>query len=467
LKNILVGSRDEVLLRTIKNCLGYNYAIDSAVSSKASLDIFATKKYDFVFIDISFLDLDNNKDYKKHLKAYWNIFPDTEIIVLTPSSLIRNAVEIVKAGASDYLTIPLNKDDIKYVVERIEEQSRIKSELDYHRNIVLTGDSLNPLRTNSSLMKEIYNDIRSVAKTNSTVLITGETGTGKGVFAKLLHQHSQRSNQQFIAVHCGAIPDNLLESDLFGHEKGAFTGAIRRKLGKFEIAEGGTIFLDEIGTISTSMQVKLLQVLQDKIFYRVGGEQPVQSDVRIIAATNSNLEKMGETGEFRTDLYYRLNVFQIEAPPLRDRLEDIILLVESIIERLNKFNKKEITGVHEEVLQAFNEYEWPGNIRELENLIERAFILEESQILTPKSFPIRLFKEKFRKLVSQVDTNKSLEEVRHTEIERVEKEYLKEQLKTQKGKIKQTALAAGLSERQLHNLMVKYHLDKVDFKNSM
>ncbi|PKL89581.1 MAG: Fis family transcriptional regulator [Ignavibacteriae bacterium HGW-Ignavibacteriae-2] len=466
MKNILIASKKSEAVETIKDFLSNSYLIDTASSNKTSLDLFTQKKYDFLFIDLGFLETEDEEiDYKKQLKQYWQIFPDAEIIILSSQQDIRDAVDAVKAGASDYLTFPVKLEDIIYVVERIEQHSKMRSELLYLRNFMLTTDTVFQVKTNSPLMREVFNNVRSVAHTDSTVLLTGETGTGKGFIAKLIHQYSLRAQNQFISVHCGAIPDNLLESDLFGHEKGAFTGAVRRKPGKFEIADGGTIFLDEVGTVSTSMQIKLLQVLQDKMFYRVGGELPVKSDVRIIAATNSDLSAMSEEGSFRTDLYYRLNVFQIEMPPLRDRLEDITLLMEVILKRLNRFNNKEIFDVHPEVLEAFNEYDWPGNIRELENLLERAHILETTQVLTPKSFPIRLFKEKYKKYVSTVDTNKTLEAVRKIEIERLERDYLNEMLSKFNGKINLTAKAAGIGERQLHKLMIKYNLKKENHKN--
>lgn len=465
LKNILIASNNVDSISTIKSCLEANYMVSAADSIKSSLEIFATQKFDFLFIEFSFFkSSDQAANYKIQLKPYWRIFPDTEIIILTSQHSIRETVDIVKSGASDYLTTPLNMDDIKYVVERIEQQNLFRSELSYLRKMVLTSESVFQERTNSPLMKEVFANMRSVAGTDSTVLITGETGTGKGFLAKLIHQNSRRAANQFIYVHCGAIPDNLLESDLFGHEKGAFTGAVRRKLGKFEIAEGGTIFLDEIGTISTAMQIKLLQVLQERIFYRVGGEHTIQTNVRIITATNSDLAKMCEEGTFRIDLYYRLNVFQIELPPLRSRLEDMNLLIDTILKKLNRFNNKEIHDIHPEVLEAFMDYEWPGNIRELENLLERAHILENSQILTPKSFPIRLFKEKFRKYIGNIDTSKTLEATRKIEVEKVEYEYLHELLAKYKGKINLTAEAAGIGERQLHKLMHKYKLDKDNYK---
>jgi transcriptional regulator with GAF, ATPase, and Fis domain len=326
------------------------------------------------------------------------------------------------------------------------------------------ADSLEIVQTKSLAMKSVFDKIRSVAPTKSTVLLVGETGTGKGVLANLLHRHSNRRDSQFISVHCGAIPDTLLESELFGHEKGAFTGAVRRKLGKFEIAKGGTIFLDEIGTITPSAQIKLLQVLQDGTFQRVGGEDTLEANVRVIAATNMDLKRMVEDGLFRKDLYYRLNVFPIEVSPLRDRIEDIPHLVDVFLEKMIKFNSKEIRHVHPEVLKAFERYPWPGNIRELENLIERAYILETSSVLNPGSFPGELFESEALCASIKTDAALTLAEARRRGIEVAEKGYLEEQLSKNKGKIQTVAVAAGITTRQLHKLMKKYNLRKEAFK---
>ena len=465
MKFILVAAKNQNAGEIISNCFQSGYKVEITATLKSCLEMFQKQRYEFLFIDIEFLQGTTDKnDYKKQFQPFWRIFPDVEIIVLSSTEKIREAVNAVKAGASNYLTYPLNPADVKFVIDSIQENIRLQSELDYLRNRFWRSESLDILRTNSHVMREVYSKIRAAAPTETTILITGETGTGKGVIANLIHQHSQRGENQFISVHCGAIPDTLLESELFGHEKGAFTGAVRRKLGKFEIAIGGTIFLDEIGTISSSMQIKLLQVLQEKTFQRVGGEVNIQADVRIIAATNANLEKMCEQGLFRTDLYYRLNVFPIEIPPLRKRINDIPLLVELFLKKRNKFSSKNIIDIHPEVLQAFQAYDWPGNIRELENLIERAYILETSPILTPKSFPILLFKEKANKYIYSIDTSHTLKEVKKQEIEKIERQYLSELLLENQGKIKKTAEAAGIGARQLNKLLTKYRIRKEDFK---
>jgi transcriptional regulator with GAF, ATPase, and Fis domain len=315
-------------------------------------------------------------------------------------------------------------------------------------------------------MHEALKKIRAVAPTIATALLTGETGTGKGLMARVIHRHSNRSEAPFISVHCGAIPDTLLESELFGHEKGAFTGAIRRKPGKFELARGGTIFLDEIGTISPSAQIKLLQVLQDGTFSRIGGEEVLTTDARIIAATNANLTAMSESGEFRKDLFYRLNVFPIEIPPLRVRVEDIDFLSELFLSNLNQKYGKNIQSVHPHVIRAFKTYFWPGNIRELENLMERAYILESGTILTPESFPAELFGlgTEVIAAIMPVDARLPLSEARRQAIDDFERQYLKELFARNKGKVGLTADEAGVSTRQLNKLMVKYGIRKEAFK---
>jgi transcriptional regulator with PAS, ATPase and Fis domain len=313
-------------------------------------------------------------------------------------------------------------------------------------------------------MKSTLHKIRQVAPTRSTVLLTGETGTGKSFLAKVIHQNSTRADRQFISIHCGAIPDTLLESELFGHERGAFTGAERRKLGKFEIANRGTIFLDEIATVTPGMQVKLLNVLQERSFQRVGGERDIEVDVRIVAATNMDLAELTSEGGFRKDLFYRLNVFPIEVPPLRDRKEDISILVEVFLDRLQRFHQKDIREVHPTVMEAFLTYQWPGNVRELENLLERAFILESSTVLTPENFPEEVFDSiPAVQQFSFVPSN-TLAEARRHAVDDVERIYLKRQLDANNGRIEATAKAAGISSRQLHKLMTKHGLKKEQFR---
>ncbi|MBU0698079.1 MAG: sigma-54 dependent transcriptional regulator, partial [Proteobacteria bacterium] len=338
----------------------------------------------------------------------------------------------------------------------------MKPDIDYFPDKFWQTDALDFVKTKNSLMKSVLNKIRMVAPTKSTVLLTGETGTGKGVLARLIHDHSNRKLNQFISVHCGAIPDTLLESELFGHEKGAFTGAVRKKLGKFEIAHGGSIFLDEIGTLTPSAQIKLLQVLQEGTFNRVGGEETITVDVRIISATNTDLKDMCEAGQFRKDLYYRLNVFPIQIPSLNQRPEDIPHLVDLFLKKLRRIEPKDIHQTHPVVMNFLIKYRWPGNIRELENTIERAYVLADSVMLEPKNFPGDIVDPDFSPtpMAGNYDSSRSLAEVRSRAVEVAERDYLAELLSQHKGKIRESAEAAGISTRQLSKLMAKYNLQK-------
>ncbi len=465
MKAILVASRNESACRAIRATMGSEYKVEVTSSKDSGLEMFRKKHYEFLFMDVEMLaESTPDHSYKTALEPFWQVYPTTQIIVMSSQEQIREAVMAVKAGASNYLTYPIDREEIRYVTDSVYESLIMESELDYLRDRFWRKDSLEMVRTRTPLMKGVFDKVRSVAPTKSTVLLIGETGTGKGVIAKLIHQHSNRRDGPFIAVHCGAIPDTLLESELFGHEKGAFTGAVRRKLGNFEIARGGTIFLDEISTLTPSAQIKLLEILQEGTFHRVGGEATIEANVRVIAAANADLRNMCDQGLFRRDLYYRLNVFPIEIPPLRERVEDILHIVQVILERLTKFHSKEIHHVHQDVIKAFRNYTWPGNIRELENLLERAYIIEESSVLMPESFPSDLFAYKLSESLPDVNTAFTLAEVRRKGVEQLERCYLAELLSLNKGRIKDASQAADISSRQLHKLMKKYGLTKEQFK---
>jgi DNA-binding NtrC family response regulator len=465
MKSILVTTSEQKLFRTVRSCFPSDYRVESATTKQQALDLLSKKRFDLVFIELGILTASvSDENYKEAMRSFWKISPTIEIIVMAPQSHIRKAVRAVKAGASDYLSYPIDTEEVKHIAESITESIIKQSELNYLRDQFWHIDSLELIQTKSSAMKKVFDKIQSVSPTKSTVLLAGDTGTGKSVLAKLIHQHSNRGDAQFISVHCGAIPDTLVESEMFGHEKGAFTGAIKRKLGKFEIAHGGTIFLDEIGTITPAAQIKLLQVLQDGIFQRVGGEEILKTDVRVIAATNADLKKMCAEGQFRKDLYYRLNVFPIEIPALSQRIEDIPLFIDTFLRNLNNYSLKKIQSTHPHVLEAFSRYSWPGNIRELENLIERAYILETSAQLTPESFPIELFESESTSVFIPSSEVLTLAQARQRGVEEVERNYLKDVLARHKGKVGDSAAAAGISTRQLNKLMNKYGIRKEEFK---
>jgi DNA-binding NtrC family response regulator len=466
MRSVIVVSNDKEALSVIHSCFGSEARVAQAATKEAALDLLWKRHYDFLFVDIGvFQEWGQGNGYKAVLQPFWRHHPTIQIIVMSPQQMIREAVRAVKAGASDYLTYPLTAEEVKYVADSIRESVLVQSELNYLRDQFWESDLLDVIQTKNPQMRLVYEKVRSVAPTKSTVLLVGETGTGKGVMANLIHRHSNRRDSQFISVHCGAIPDTLVESELFGHEKGAFTGAVRRKLGKFEIASGGTIFLDEIGTITPTAQIKLLQVLQDGNFQRVGGEETINANVRVIAATNMDLKKMSEEARFRIDLYYRFNVFPIQILPLRERIEDIPHLVEIFLEKMNRFNTKGIQAIDPQVLEAFKHYPWPGNIRELENMLERAYILETSSELTPENFPSEVFESKGALARFLPDSSLTLGDARRQGIELIERNYIRELLLKNKGKIKASAEAAGITTRQLHKLMVKYGIRKENFKS--
>lgn len=465
MESILFLSKDQSALRQIRSDLCSEFRIESSNSRQKALAKLQKKRFNFLFVDIEILkESFPFGGYKGALQPFRELYPTIEIIVMSHQDMLRDAVMLVKASASNYLTYPIVPDEVKLVIETARASMITQSELEYLRDQFWEPKSLEIIKTESPQMKAVYKKVRSVAPTISTVLLMGETGTGKGVLANLIHQHSNRRHAQFISVHCGAIPDTLLESELFGHEKGAFTGAVKQKLGKFEIAGDGTIFLDEIGTITPSAQIKLLQILQDGTFQRVGGEATLKAKVRIIAATNADLKKMCEDGQFRKDLYYRLNIFPIEMPPLKDRLEDIPHLIQGILKKLNNVNSKEIHHVDSTVLEGCKRYDWPGNIRELENLIERAYILEISSSLTLENFPVEFLESVTLPSIPPPDISLTLAEARRRGVETLEKDYLKSLLTKQNGKIKNAARVAGITTRQLHKLMVKYGLRKEAFK---
>ena len=467
-KSILVATVDQAAAEVIRQCLGKDFKVECVSDMDACLEWFKQKRREYTFIDIGLIHSDPRLNaragYREIFLPFWEAFPKAPLIVLTEAGNVREAVEAVKAGADSYLSLPLDPVEVSYVINSIHEYQHMESELEHLRDHLLQQPVMEGAQTNSALMREVLDNLKSVAATKTTVLLTGETGVGKGVLAKLIHHYSNRAGGPFVEVHCGAIPDTLLESEFFGHEKGAFTGALRRKLGKFQIGHSGTVFLDEIGTMTPSAQIKMLQVLQERRITRVGGESPLEIDVRLIAATNMDLKKLVQDGLFRQDLFFRLNVFPIEVPPLRERSEDIPLLVETMLERLNRTYNKDIKGVSSEVMAVIKKYSWPGNIRELEHLIERAYILEKSFILTPKSFPVDLFS--IDALLSSEPSEElpTLEKVRRLAVEQIERRYLREILTINKGRVDQSARVAGISPRQLHNLMHKFGLKKEEFK---
>ena len=468
-KSILIGTKSSTAVQSFRDCLEEKYVLDVADDMPKFQDFFQRKRYEHVFVDITFLVGTNapnmiQADLEKALSHLWQVNSMAAVTVMATPEKIRDTVYALKSGVGSFIIYPIDPDEVRYVLESVRKEQRKQCELDYLRGKFCQKDSLDIIQSQCPDMKKVYDKIRSAAPTRTTIMLYGETGTGKSILARLIHRHSNRRNNQFISVHCGAMPDTLLESELFGHEKGSFTGAVKRKLGKFEIAQGGTIFLDEIATITPAAQIKLLQVLQERTYQRVGGEELIEANVRILAASNTDLNAMCQAGTFRKDLYYRLNVFPVEIPRLKDRKDDIPILVEFFIKQLNKYYSKNIREIHPEVLEAFKRYSWPGNIRELENLIERAYILETGPVLTPPCFPVELFDQHLNSVSIQFDFSLTLAEARKKAVENAERKYLFDLMEANKGVINESAKHAGISTRQLHKLLTKYKIRKENFK---
>jgi DNA-binding NtrC family response regulator len=320
---------------------------------------------------------------KNALERYSNL----PIIILTAFGTIENAVEAMRNGAYDFITKPLNIDKLSLIVKRALENSLLKRQNRELLSQLKKKYSFENIIGKSAVMKKVFETIELVAPSRANVLVTGESGTGKEMIADAIHHNSPRRDKPYVKVHCAALPETLLESELFGHEKGAFTGAIARKRGRFELANLGTIFLDEIGEINLQTQVKLLRVIQEREFERVGGEERIKVDVRIVSASNRNLKEEIDKGNFREDLFYRLNVVSIHVPPLRDRPDDIPLMVHKFIEEFSKENNREIEGITNGALQTMMAYKWPGNVRELRNVIESIVVLTKSKVITEEDLP--------------------------------------------------------------------------------
>ncbi|MFC1880567.1 sigma-54-dependent transcriptional regulator [Thermodesulfobacteriota bacterium] len=466
MKSVLIISPKEDEARLICESLPSDYQVENADSVKDALSMHRQNSFDVIFADLKLLrDTSETETVAGAINLLKEMNPLAEILILSSKAFIHDTVKAVKAGANSYLTYPIDPAEVRLVIESANESHTKNLELNYLRDQFWKPEWLDIINSRDTGMQDVFKKIRSVAPTRASVLLIGETGSGKGLLARMIHLHSNRCDNPFISVHCGAIPDTLVESELFGHEKGAFTGAVRKKPGKFELARNGTIFLDEIGTITPQAQIKLLQVLQDGTFSRVGGEEVLQTDARVISATNADIAGMSERGEFRKDLYYRLNIFPVEIPPLRERIEDIPQIVEVFFKKLKQRHEKNIQTLHPQVMQAFKNYPWPGNIRELENLMERACILETTDVLTPESFPTGIFESGNARAVLPVHDHLPLAEARRHAVEDFERQYFKALFTRSKGRVNRAAEDAGISSRQLNKLMLKYGIQKDAYKD--
>ena len=422
---------------------GYNVLL--AENGEEAYKVFCENEIDLVIADLRMPKLSGDELLKKIAPEY----PTVNVIILTGYGTIEAAVQAMKYGAYDFLTKPINMDHFSLVVKRALEKRelilmnrRLQQEIENYK-------SFDKIIGKSAQMQRISEIVNQVSPTKASVLITGESGVGKELVADAIHFSSPRKEKPFIKVHCAALTESLLQSELFGHEKGSFTGAISKKKGRFELADGGTIFLDEIGEINQNVQIKILRVLQEKKFERVGGEETIEVNVRIIAATNRDLLEEIKNGTFREDLYYRLNVVNINIPPLRERREDLSLLINAFFKEFVKENNKQIKGIDPKAMSALDNYSWPGNVRELRNCIESAVVLCKSNIITIDDLPSYI----------KADSDNYLKLSIGLSLAEIEKEIIRNTLVFYNGNKSKTATILGIGRKTLHRKIKEYGLN--------
>jgi DNA-binding NtrC family response regulator len=426
------------------------YEVTALASVPEAIAAMQRDRYDVFLTDCNIPGVDALQTSGEARK----INPDLAVIIMTSFGTIETAVKAIKAGAYDYLSKPIDLEQLVVLIGRISERRNLLRENAQLREQLIDRYKFDGIASTSHAMEEVMNLVGRVAASNATVLLRGESGTGKELIARALHYHSPRAAHPLIKVNCSALPETLLESELFGHEKGAFTGASARRVGRFEAADKGTLFLDEIGDIAPAVQVKLLRVLQEKEFERVGGNETIRTDVRLIAATNKDLEKAMKDGTFREDLYYRLNVVTVAIPPLRERKEDIAALMEHFIRKYSKENSKTIAGVTAETRDLLMRYTYPGNVRELENIIERAVVLAKGEIVTTSDIPLHLKAVESEEKICVAKRDGLLNET----LETLERGIILDAMKKVGGVQTKAAEKLGISERVLRYKLKKYRI---------
>lgn len=451
---ILVVDDDTVARELLAEALKKEgYDVEAFSNGADAIERGRQQRVDLVLTDIRMGTVDG----LTVLREFKRFSPDTSIVLLTAFGSLEGAIEAIKQGAYDYLAKPFKKEEIKLVVQRSLDHCRLVRENTRFREELKTKDEWSPLVGSSPAMLEVYKLVARVSESKSTVLLQGESGTGKELIARAIHANGPRRDKPFVPVNCGALPDTLLESEMFGYEKGAFTGAVGTKAGLFEAANGGTLFLDEIGELGQALQVKLLRVMQDQEVRRVGGTGSLKVDVRIIAATNRDLEQFVKEGKFRDDLYYRLNVVRITLPSLAERKEDIPMLAHHFLQKCAAGSPQVVCGFLPETMALLKQYRWPGNVRELENAIERAVSLSHGPLLTPDDLP-----EAIRNASASngdVKASKADEDEVCLTLEEVEKRHLIRVLKETKGNKVKAAKILGIDRRTLYRMAERFGLD--------
>ncbi|MGE0172908.1 MAG: sigma-54-dependent transcriptional regulator [Oligoflexales bacterium] len=472
----LVVDDDDTLRLTLRSALEQEgHFVDTAEGGAQAIEMVeANNKYDVALLDVNMPGV-SGLDALAKIKE---LRPEMVCLVLTAYTNIQDAVVAIKHGAYDYLEKPIDTESLLHTIDAAMKASTMVEVAAFSAPHLKIDDKRNMIGESNSIRK-VFDLVYKLSKVETSVLIRGESGTGKELVARALHFNSHRKKGPFVAVNCGAIPENLIESELFGHEKGAFTGADKRKIGKFQFAQGGTIFLDEIGDITPAMQVKLLRVLQEKSFTPVGSNVEIKADVRVISATNRNLEKLIEDGTFRADLFYRLNILPIILPPLRDRREDIQALVKYLIKKFNKIHSKDMKDILPDALAALKTHSWPGNIRELENVIEHAFIIEPSDQIHIQSLPANFQRSGATASVATEDQGAfgdglgsmdfgGPEDLNYPALkEKFEKEFIRRALKAFNGRINQTAEQTQMTKVTLLRKLEKYGINPKEYRNQV
>ncbi len=424
------------------------FSVEALANGREALQELAANFFDVALIDYKMPELDGLRTLQEIRKLY----PDLPVVMMTAYGTVETAVASMKEGALDYLTKPIDLDELLLMLQKVIERSNLIRENKELKAQLQERYAFTHIVYGSPKLEEVMGLVARVASSQATILIRGESGTGKELIANAIHYASPRSEKPWVKVSCAAIPETLLESELFGHEKGAFTGAIQKRLGRFEEADGGSIFLDEIGDLSPSTQVKLLRILQDKEFQRLGSNTSLKTDVRVITATHRNLEEAIQRGLFREDLYYRLNVISITLPPLRERREDIPLLIDHFLKKYSEKNQKSISNISKEATALLLRYDYPGNVRELENLVERAVVLCRGEIITTQDLPFHLQEGKSEGMWQTSKTPKGLPE----SLEEIERDLIMKALHDHQGIQTRAAESLGISERVLRYKIKKH-----------
>jgi DNA-binding NtrC family response regulator len=447
---ILIAEDDPVQREIIQDILKMSgYETLGVASGKDAIASLKEGVFDLLITDMRMPEMNGLELLRQAKRAR----PEIEVVLMTAYATVQTAVAAMKEGASDYLAKPFDKDELLVVVRKAVERSELKVENKQLRALVSESVSLGNIIGDSPSMREVFEIVRRAVPINTTVLILGESGTGKELIARHIHFSGPRKAKPLIVVNCAAIPDSLVESELFGHEKGAFTGAEASRQGKFEIANGGTIFLDEIGDMRLDSQAKLLRVLQDGVVERVGSSQQRKVDVRVIAATNRDLRKLVDAGEFREDLYFRLDVLSVRLPALRNRLQDLPLLVQHLREKIAAKLGKPVAQIGPDVIEAFRRYRWPGNVRELENTLEQIFILCDSDTVDVKDLPDKLRERLPESGIFKLPPGGVI-------LEDLEQDLIRQALERSSGSIKEAAELLGLTYKTLQYRLKKHEIDR-------